>query len=65
MLHKVTFDSSSQGHVAMVIYEWEDAPYLGKVTNPDPYLPVGFLQWLYVILTHIFRRKPTCVHPMP
>ncbi|KAH8835477.1 lung seven transmembrane receptor-domain-containing protein [Flagelloscypha sp. PMI_526] len=35
----VTFDSSSQGHVAMVIYEWEDAPYLGKVTNPDPYLP--------------------------
>ena len=26
----------------MVIYEWEDAKYLGKVTDPtDNYLPVS------------------------
>jgi hypothetical protein len=26
----VTFGQGSQGQVAMVIYEWTDAPYLGK-----------------------------------
>ncbi|KAF8167666.1 lung seven transmembrane receptor-domain-containing protein [Crassisporium funariophilum] len=31
----VTFDSSSQGHLAMVIYEWADVQFLGKVTTPD------------------------------
>lgn len=25
----------------MVIYEWEDVKYLGKVTDPDDYLPVS------------------------
>ncbi|KAI0082097.1 hypothetical protein K474DRAFT_1767896 [Panus rudis PR-1116 ss-1] len=29
----VTFDSTSQGQLAAVIYEWADAPYLGKVTS--------------------------------
>ncbi|KZT02462.1 uncharacterized protein LAESUDRAFT_738744 [Laetiporus sulphureus 93-53] len=29
----VTFDSSSQGQLAMVIYEWGDMEYLGKVTS--------------------------------
>ncbi|KAJ3556522.1 hypothetical protein NM688_g1987 [Phlebia brevispora] len=29
----VTFDESSQGQLAMVIYEWKDMPYLGKVTS--------------------------------
>lgn len=31
----VTFDSSSQGQVAMVIYEWKDVGYLGKATSQD------------------------------
>ncbi|KAF9454091.1 hypothetical protein P691DRAFT_693125 [Macrolepiota fuliginosa MF-IS2] len=30
-----TFDKGSQGQVAMVIYEWADAPYLGKAGSQD------------------------------
>ncbi|GAW07101.1 protein PTM1 [Lentinula edodes] len=34
------FDATSQGQLAMVIYEWADAPYLGKVTSvSDESLP--------------------------
>jgi len=32
---QVTFDKGSQGQVAMVIYEWADAPYLGKKDSAD------------------------------
>ncbi|KAH9065780.1 lung seven transmembrane receptor-domain-containing protein [Lactarius vividus] len=36
----VTFESKSQGQLAMVIYEWGDYQYLGKVTSEiDEYLP--------------------------
>ncbi|KAJ4485867.1 lung seven transmembrane receptor-domain-containing protein [Lentinula aciculospora] len=36
----VSFDASSQGQLAMVVYEWADAPYLGKVTSvTDELLP--------------------------
>jgi hypothetical protein len=37
----VTFDAtSSHGHVAMVVYEWKDVKYLGKVTSEtDDSLP--------------------------
>ncbi|KAJ8474622.1 hypothetical protein ONZ45_g15889 [Pleurotus djamor] len=35
----VTFDSTSQGQLAMVVYEWTDSDYLGKVTNPEEILP--------------------------
>ncbi|KAF8913100.1 protein PTM1 [Gymnopilus junonius] len=31
----VTFDNTSQGNLAMVIYEWADVKYLGKETTPD------------------------------
>jgi hypothetical protein len=31
----VSFDSTSQGQLAMVIYEWKDAKYLGKVHHSD------------------------------
>jgi hypothetical protein len=31
----VSFDSTSQGQLAMVIYEWKDAKYLGKVQHSD------------------------------
>ncbi|KAF8640627.1 hypothetical protein AX17_000287 [Amanita inopinata Kibby_2008] len=40
----VTFEPSSQGQLAMVIYEWADADYLGKVANPNAdYLPKTFI----------------------
>ncbi|KAF9269939.1 hypothetical protein L218DRAFT_975984 [Marasmius fiardii PR-910] len=36
----VTFDASSQGQLAMVIYEWTDSSYLGKITSmSDETLP--------------------------
>ncbi|KAI0778347.1 lung seven transmembrane receptor-domain-containing protein [Trametes elegans] len=35
----VTFDSGSQGQLAMVIYEWGDVAYLGKDTTPTGELP--------------------------
>lgn len=39
----VSFESKSQGQLAMVIYEWGDYQYLGKVTSEvDEYLPVSF-----------------------
>jgi hypothetical protein len=37
----VTFSEESQGQLAMVIYEWTDYRYLGKVTSEtEDYLPV-------------------------
>ncbi|KAI0052524.1 hypothetical protein FA95DRAFT_1580094 [Auriscalpium vulgare] len=36
----VSFDSTSQGQLAMVIYEWKDYQYLGKLTSEtDDFLP--------------------------
>lgn len=39
----VTFDATSQGNLAMVIYEWADVQYLGKetTTESDEDLPVS------------------------
>ncbi len=41
----VSFDSTSQGQLAMVIYEWEGAKYLGKaqVSDMGNELPVIFV----------------------
>jgi len=39
----VTFDSTSHGHLAMVIYEWKDYQYLGKVTSEIDELPVSIV----------------------
>ena len=43
----VSFDSTSQGQLAMVIYEWKDAKYLGKVhhSDTDNELPVSHQQF--------------------
>jgi hypothetical protein len=38
----VTFDAESVGRIAMVIYEFTDVRYLGKITNSDGN-PVGLL----------------------
>ncbi|KAF8922087.1 protein PTM1 [Mucidula mucida] len=36
----ISFEATSQGNVAMVVYEWADAQYLGKVTSrTDDLLP--------------------------
>ncbi|KAG8760678.1 hypothetical protein FRC14_002359 [Serendipita sp. 396] len=35
----VTFDAKSEGDLAMVIYEWNDSTYLGKVVPGDNNLP--------------------------
>ena len=40
-LHTVTFDESSHGQLAAVIYEWSDVQYLGKTTSYIDDLPVG------------------------
>jgi hypothetical protein len=37
----VTFDGSSQGQLAAVIYEWSDVDYLGKTTSFVEDLPVS------------------------
>ncbi|TBU49906.1 lung seven transmembrane receptor-domain-containing protein [Dichomitus squalens] len=39
----VTFDSSSQGQLATVIYEWGDVSYLGKDTSTDEDLPKTYV----------------------
>ena len=42
-LQAVSFDNASPGHLAMVIYEWTDVMYLGKITTSetDDDLPVS------------------------
>ncbi|KAH7334498.1 lung seven transmembrane receptor-domain-containing protein [Rhizoctonia solani] len=50
---KVTFDAASRGQVAMVIYEWRDARYLGIDTEPDNYL----VPKTYVCTTDAVRAK--------
>ncbi|KAI0319773.1 lung seven transmembrane receptor-domain-containing protein [Amylostereum chailletii] len=40
----VSFESASQGQLAMVIYEWSDYKYLGKITSEeDAYLPRTYI----------------------
>jgi len=39
--HTVTFDKSSQGQLAAVIYEWSDVEHLGKTTSYVDDLPVS------------------------
>ncbi|ELU38666.1 protein PTM1 [Rhizoctonia solani AG-1 IA] len=50
---KVTYDPASRGQVAMVIYEWRDARYLGIDTEPDNYL----VPKTYVCTTDAVRAK--------
>lgn len=68
----VTFDETSQGQLAMVIYEWNDNQMLGKVTSLDDdslpvsiNLPIGSPTRWRALLTTLFSRKHTCVHLMP
>ena len=50
----VSFDSTSQGHLAMVIYEWKDYQYLGKVTSKsEEYLPVSIVPCEYPRHAHV------------
>lgn len=66
----VTFDAaSSHGQVAMVIYEWKDVKYLGKVTSEtDDSLPVSDVRVdTPTALSRPFHisRKPTSARLMP
>lgn len=46
--YSVTFEPSSQGQVSVVIYEWRDAPFLGKETSKiDDTLPVSYCQFCF------------------
>ena len=60
----VTFDQGSQGQLAMVIYEWGDYKYLGKVTSEEEEcLPVCTLLLNASNVPH--RRDPAeniCLH---
>ena len=64
-LEKVSFDNVSPAHLAMVIYEWTDVQYLGKITTSetDDNLPVSlaFLKYIYD-LSSIHSRKHMSVH---
>ena len=49
-LQKVSFNNVSPAHLAMVIYEWADVPYLGKITTSetDDNLPVSLSILKYI-----------------
>jgi hypothetical protein len=50
-LQKVSFDNNeSPAHLAMVIYEWTDVQYLGKITTSetDDNLPVSLSILKYI-----------------
>jgi hypothetical protein len=55
----VSFDSISQGQLAMVIYEWEDAKYLGKaqVSDMGNELPVIFVFVFHPSSLNVSFRK--------
>ncbi|KAG6832564.1 hypothetical protein H0H92_000193 [Tricholoma furcatifolium] len=58
----VSFDATSQGQVAMVIYEWTDVKYLGKSTDPtNDYLPkaYSYLKKTYVCTARAVTEE-TC-----
>lgn len=65
MLGPVTFDSISQGQVVMVIYEWSDVQYLGKVTSTVGDLPVSTFMAEYPITNRLPpSRKHMSAHRM-
>ena len=65
-LQKVSFDNNvSPAHLAMVIYEWTDVQYLGKITTSetDDNLPVSLSMLKYIYnLSLIHSRKRMSVH---
>jgi len=67
MRYLVTFDeSSSQGQVAMVVYEWKDVKYLGVITSmTDDSLPVSNpLQHVCCLSNSTPSRRPTYAQQM-
>jgi hypothetical protein len=59
----VSFDATSQGQLAMVIYEWSDAKYLGKVTEfSDEDLPVSLPLSLMLYLSGSFITPAENLH---
>ncbi|SRR6266702_4718771 len=59
----VTFESKSQGQLAMIIYEWCDYKYLGKVTSEiDEYLPVSFCTSGFAARSYTLLAEDVCMH---
>ena len=61
----MTFDSGSQGQLAMVIYEWGDMAYLGKVTSTANDMPVSAPSLASATHAHLATRsrRHTSAHP--
>ena len=68
MTYIVTFDeTSSQGQVAMVIYEWKDVKYLGVTTSvSDDSLPVSdpLITHPALLSNNLRSRRPTYAQQM-
>lgn len=68
-LRPVTFDPSSTGQLALVLYEWSDVKYLGADTPGDDSLPVrqtfGMLLPTVPNLARSLSRKPTFARRLP
>jgi hypothetical protein len=65
--HLVTFDPSSTGQLALVMYEWSDVQYLGAETPTNgEELPVSFNPSIpYSILPFTSRISPFVSHDDP
>jgi hypothetical protein len=60
----VTFEPS-QGQLAMVIYEWSDVKYLGKITTSDDTLPVSDCNGLKLHVLFLLKQyiaENVCMH---
>lgn len=62
---KVTFQGTSQGQLAMVMYEWSDASYLGKYPSDALDERVSFLVCTQASTeSRLGRRRSTSVPQM-
>jgi hypothetical protein len=60
-LPAVSFRNESQGQLALVIYEWKDVEYLGKVTSDDDMIPVRASSAAQCRCLTV-RAEDVCVH---
>jgi hypothetical protein len=49
----VSFDATSQGNLATIIYEWADVQYLGKETTTDTEEPLPVRTIYNVSFSHL------------
>lgn len=62
-LISVTFSQNSRGRVAVVIYEWRDVDFLGKLVSDDEALPVCVLHHdLSSLTSKAALAESLCLH---